>query len=87
MRAQGRGHSGTQCQGKTPDLFWTLNYVWCDANGDSAYLYDAQGNPVDRYEYGGAWHESPVVPCAPGGWRWREPCDRCHLVNLGHEGP
>jgi hypothetical protein len=60
-------HAGTQCAGTTPDLYWTLNYVWCDANGDTAYLYDTQGNFVDHFQYGGGWHESPSVPCAPGG--------------------
>ncbi len=61
------GHSSTKCQGKTPDLFWTLRYVWCDSNGDSAYLYDAKGNLANRFEYGAGWHLSAVVPCAPGG--------------------
>jgi len=63
-------NSGTQCQGKTPDLYWTINYVWCNANGDSAFLYDAQTPSqtlVDRYVYGAGWHLSPAVPCAPGG--------------------
>ena len=64
------GNSGIACRGKTPDLYWTIDYVWCNANGDSAYLYDAQTpsrNLVDRFEYGAGWHLSAVVPCAPGG--------------------
>jgi hypothetical protein len=63
-------NSGVKCQGKTPDLYWTIQYVWCDANGDTAYLYDAQTPSqklVDRYEYGAGWHLSAVVPCLPGG--------------------
>jgi len=63
-------HSGVKCTGKTPDLYWTIDHVWCDANGDSAYLYDAQTPSqrlVDRFEYGAGWHLSAVVPCAPGG--------------------
>ncbi len=61
------GHSSTKCQGKTPDLYWTIDYVWCNANGDSAYLHDAQGNLADRLQYGAGWHLSAVVPCASGG--------------------
>jgi hypothetical protein len=49
------------------DLLWTPHYVWCDQNGDTAYLYDTEGNLVDRYVYGGGWHVSPFVPCDRAG--------------------
>ncbi len=63
-------HSSTHCVGKTPDLFWTINGIWCQGNGDEAYLYDAQTPSqrlVDRYEYGAGWHLSAAFPCLPGG--------------------
>jgi len=49
------------------DLLWTLQHVWCDQNGDTAYLYDSQGNLVDKYEYGAGWHVSSFVPCDRAG--------------------
>lgn len=68
-------HSGPLAEVHTPflgqaqvcppdgDVLWTLVHVWCDQNGDTALLYDAQGRFVHRYDYGGGWHESPYVPC------------------------
>lgn len=49
------------------DLLWSLHHIWCDQNGDTAYLYDAQGNLVNKYVYGAGYHESPFVPCDRAG--------------------
>ena len=49
------------------DLLWTPLHVWCDRNGNTAYLYDAQGNLVDKYVWGAGYHESPFVPCDRAG--------------------
>lgn len=49
------------------DLLWRLHHVWCDWNGDTAYLFDNEGRKIDEYKYGGGWHKSPYVPCNPGG--------------------
>lgn len=45
------------------DLIWTHHYVWCNQNGDTALLYDQNGERVDKYEYGAGWHRSRFVPC------------------------
>lgn len=49
------------------DLLWTTQYVWCDQNGDTAYLWDSEGHQVDKYEYGAGWHKSLYFPCNRGG--------------------
>jgi len=49
------------------DLLWTLQHVWCDQNGDTAYLFDAEGDLISKYEYGAGWHRSPYVPCNRSG--------------------
>jgi hypothetical protein len=49
------------------DLLWSLQHIWCDQNGDTAYLWDSKGNQVDKFEYGAGWHESPFVPCNRAG--------------------
>jgi len=59
------------------DLLWTLQYVWCDQNGDTAYLYNEQGQLVDRYEYGAGWHRSLFVPCNRAGDEPTESCPSC----------
>jgi len=49
------------------DLLWTPHHIWCDQNGDTAFLYDAKGNLIDRYDYGAGWHVDVDVPCDRDG--------------------
>lgn len=66
-------HSGPEA-GKYPptceggqDLQWRLDHVWCDQNGNTAYLYDVEGRLADEFRWGGGWHLSPFVPCNRDG--------------------
>jgi hypothetical protein len=49
------------------DLLWTLHHIWCDQNGDTAYLFDSEGRKIDEYKYGGGWHPDPDIPCNASG--------------------